>query len=86
MSTKTQATVDDLYHVPENAVQMAAKRADYFAAGTLVVWDIDVLREKVVRVFRANQPDQVTVYSRGDTAEAEPAVPGWTMAVNELIE
>lgn len=35
---------------PAAEVQMAAKRADYFAAGTLVVWDVDVLREKVVRV------------------------------------
>jgi Uma2 family endonuclease len=24
--------------------EMAAKRADYFAAGTLVVWDVDVLK------------------------------------------
>jgi Uma2 family endonuclease len=28
---------------------MATKRADYFAAGTLVVWDVDVLREQCVR-------------------------------------
>ena len=75
---------DDEYG-PAAEVQMAAKRADYFAAGTLVVWDVDVLRERVVRVFRANQPDQVTVYSSGDTAEAESAVPGWTMAVNDLL-
>ena len=36
--------------------RLAAKRADYFAAGTLVVWDVDVLREKLVRVFRAGDP------------------------------
>ena len=71
---------------PAAEVRMAAKRADYFAAGTLVVWDVDVLREKVVRVFRVSQPDQATVYSAGDAAEAEPAVPGWTMAVNSLLE
>jgi len=71
---------------PAAEVQMAAKRTDYFASGTLVLWDVDVLREKVVRVFRVSQPDQVTVYSAGDTAEAEPAVPGWIMAVNDLIE
>jgi len=70
---------------PAAEVQMAAKRADYFAAGTLVVWDVDVLREKVVRVFRSSQQDQAKVYSAGDTAEAEPAVPGWTMAVNDLL-
>src|SRR5205809_7305228 len=31
---------------------MAAKRADYFAAGTQVVWDVDLLGEDVVRVYR----------------------------------
>ena len=30
--------------------RFADKRADYFAAGTQVVWDVDVLRENVVRV------------------------------------
>ena len=76
---------DDDYG-PSAEVQMAAKRADYFAAGTLVVWDVDVLREKVVRVFRISQPDQAILYSAGETAEAEPAVPGWSMAINDLIE
>lgn len=33
-------------------IDMAQKRADYFAAGTLVVWDVDVLHERVVRVYR----------------------------------
>jgi len=28
--------------------KMAAKRADYFAAGTQVVWDVDVLRDQVI--------------------------------------
>lgn len=66
--------------------KMAAKRADYFAAGTLVVWDVDVLRENLVRVFRADQQDQPTVYVVGDIAEAEPAVPGWTMPVSSLFQ
>jgi len=65
---------------------MAAKRADYFAAGTLVVWDVDVLQEKVVRVFRADRPDEAKIYFAGDVAEAEPAVPGWRMAVNSLLQ
>jgi Uma2 family endonuclease len=63
---------------------MAQKRADYFAAGTLVVWDVDLLGEDVVRVYRASAPETPTVYRRGDVAEAEPAVPGWTMPVDEL--
>ena len=42
--------------------KMAAKRADYFAASTLVVWDVDVLREKVVRVYRTDNPLSPIVY------------------------
>lgn len=62
------------------------KREDYFAAGTLVVWDVDLLGEDVVRVYRADDPDSPTMYRRGEIAEAEPAVPDWTMAVDELFE
>jgi Uma2 family endonuclease len=65
---------------------MAGKRADYFAAGTLVVWDVDVLREGVVRVYRANAPDHVTIYHYGEEAEAEPAVVGWRFPVDELFD
>jgi Uma2 family endonuclease len=63
---------------------MADKRADYLAAGTLVVRDVDVLRERPVRVYRAGDPDRPTVYRSGDVAEAEPASPGWTMPVDDL--
>jgi Uma2 family endonuclease len=65
--------------------EMAAKRRDYFAAGTRVVWGADVLRSEIVRVYRASDPDQPTVYRRGEIAEAEPAVPGWTMPVDDLF-
>jgi Uma2 family endonuclease len=64
---------------------MAAKRADYFAAGTEVVWDVDLLNDKVVRVYRASAPDNPTVYRRGEMAEAEPALPGWRMPVDDLF-
>jgi len=64
---------------------MVKKRADYFAAGTLVVWDVDLLSDDVVRVYRANDPETATNYRRDQIAEAEPAVPGWTMAVDELF-
>ncbi|HVI71063.1 MAG TPA: Uma2 family endonuclease [Pyrinomonadaceae bacterium] len=64
---------------------MAAKRADYFAAGTLVVWDVDLLSENVVQVYRSSDPENAAVYRRGELAEAEPAVPGWTMAVDALF-
>lgn len=65
--------------------EMAAKRADYFAAGTLVVWDVDLLSDDVVKVYRASDPDNPTVYRRGEMAEAEPAVPDWKMPVDDLF-
>jgi|SRR5688572_26778449 len=65
--------------------QMAQKRADYFATGSLVVWDVDLLSDNVVRVFRASAPETAVVYKRGELAEAEPAVPGWTMPVDDLF-
>jgi Uma2 family endonuclease len=64
--------------------ERAAKRADYFAAGSVVVWDVDVLAE-VVRVYRAADPLQPTSYTSGQSAEAVPAVPGWNMAVDWIF-
>jgi len=65
--------------------ELAQKRADYFAAGTLVVWDVDLQDDYVVRVYRASDPSSPTFYRRGEVAEAEPAVPGWTFAVDDLF-
>lgn len=65
-------------------IEIAAKRTDYFAAGTLVVWDVDP-RAETVSVYRATAPLEPVVYRRGATAEAEPAVPGWQMAVAEIF-
>ena len=65
--------------------EMTNKRADYFAAGTQVVWDVDVLRAEEVRVYRATSPDRPTVYSRSAVAEAEPALPGWSLPVDDLF-
>lgn len=70
----------------EAEAEMAAKRVDYFTAGTLVVWDVDLLSEDVVRVYRAADPNAPKVYRRGEVAEAEPAVPGWRMSVDELFD
>src|SRR6202051_3850212 len=65
---------------------MAEKRGDYFAAGTLVVWDVDVLREERVLVYRASDPEHAAVYRRSEIAEAKPALPGWSLAVDALLE
>jgi hypothetical protein len=45
---------------------------------------VDLLSETPVRVFRAADPANPTPYRRGQTAEAEPALPGWTMPVGDL--
>jgi Uma2 family endonuclease len=66
--------------------ELAEKRRDYFAAGTLVVWDVDLLSDDVIRVYRFTDPETPTIYRRGEIAEAEPAVPGWTMPVDELFD
>lgn len=65
--------------------KMARKRSEYFESGTLVVWDVDVLHEMVVRVYRATEPDKAKVYRKGEIAEAEPAVPGWRFEVGRLL-
>jgi Uma2 family endonuclease len=64
--------------------EMEAKRTDYFAAGTLAVWDVDPVAETVT-VYLASDPANPVVHRRGDVADAEPAVPGWTMAVDDMF-
>jgi Uma2 family endonuclease len=64
--------------------EMAAKRADYFEAGTAVVWDVDPKAE-VVRAYRAAAPDRPTTFGPGQEAEAEPALPGWRLAVDQIF-
>lgn len=63
---------------------MAEKRADYFAAGTPVVWDVDPVAN-LIHVYRANNPETPTTYGLGQLAEAEPAMPGWRPAVDEFF-
>jgi Uma2 family endonuclease len=65
--------------------RMARKRADYFAAGTVVVWDVDLEGPDVVRAYRKGEAEP-RIFRRGQVADAEPAVPGWTFAVDELFE
>jgi len=61
------------------------KIRDYFASGSKVVWDVDLLGDIVIRVYRSTDPDHPAIYKHGDLAEAEPAVSGWQMTVNELF-
>jgi hypothetical protein len=47
---------------------------------------VDLLSDDVIRVYRnADSLHPATTYRRGQIAEAEPAVPGWTFPVEELL-
>ena len=70
---------------PSAEKAMAQKRADYFAAGTLVVWDVDLLSPDVIKSYNHDRPDTPTIYRKGELATAEPAVPGWSFPVDDLF-
>ncbi len=70
---------------PNAEIAIAQKRADYFAAGTLVFWDVDLLSPEVIKSYEVNDPDNPKIFRRGEMAHAEPAVPGWRIAVDELF-
>jgi Uma2 family endonuclease len=66
----------------ERAIE--AKRADYFEAGTLVVWDVDPKADSI-KVYRSETPDQPETFVRGQVANAEPAVPDWQVEVDRIF-
>ncbi len=70
---------------PNAERELADKRKDYFAAGTLVVWDVDLLGPDVVRSYHCSDPGNPKIYRRGTLANAEPAVPSWRMPVDDLF-
>jgi Uma2 family endonuclease len=65
--------------------KMTEKRADYFAAGTLAVWDVDVLVDEIVRCYTVDDPENPKVFHRGAIADAGSALPGWSMPVDDLF-
>ncbi len=71
---------------PDAEDKIAAKRADYFAAGTLVVWDVDLLSPDVIRSYLVSHPATPIIFRRGEVADAEPAVPGWRFPVDRLFK
>ena len=64
---------------------ITAKIRDYFAAGTLVVWDVDLRNEDVIAKFSAPDANNPQVFRRGDVADAGDAVSGWNFAVDALF-
>jgi Uma2 family endonuclease len=65
--------------------RLAQKRADYFAARTKVVWDVDLDGEVVVRSYSVTAPEAPAEFRCGDVATAELALPGWGMPVDEFL-
>jgi len=61
MSTKVEATIEDLYKVEGKA---------------------ELVNGEIVEM---PLPETATIYRKQQIAEAEPAVPGWTMAVDGLF-
>jgi Uma2 family endonuclease len=69
---------------PAAEQEIAAKRSDYFAAGTLVVWDVDPMARSI-KSYGAAAPDQPAQFAPGQIADAQPAVPGWQIAVDRIF-
>jgi Uma2 family endonuclease len=65
--------------------EIADKRRDYFAAGAICVWDVDMLSPDVVKAYLNNDPDNPIVFRRGDVANGGRSVPGWSMPVDSLF-
>ena len=65
--------------------KMTEKRRDYFAAGTLCVWDVDVLSPEVIKCYHSNDADNPIIFRRGEVADAGEAVPGWSMPVDDIL-
>lgn len=68
----------------EKAIEQ--KRADYFAAGTEIVWDVDLLSEDVIKSYSRESPNEPRIFRMGEIADAEPALPDWKMPVEELFD
>src|SRR5438128_5720462 len=68
---------------PAAEAAIEKKRSDYFAAGTLCVWDVNLLSDEVIKLWSSYAPEAPRVFRRGDIAEAELAVPDWSMPVDD---
>lgn len=62
--------------------EMARKLEEYFAAGVILVWLID-LKARTVAVHRA--ADQFTVLGDKDELRGEPVLPGFALRLSELF-
>jgi Uma2 family endonuclease len=81
---------DASYYVGQQLDEFFVNGAPIFAAEVRSKNDYGpkaerAIRAKTITVYRAGQPDQPLTYGINDITEAEPALPGWRVAVNTLL-
>lgn len=64
--------------------KIAQKRAEYFEAGTRVVWDVDPVNN-MISSYTSQDPDRAIVFRGKGQAHAEPAVPGWRVDIEQIF-
>lgn len=69
---------------PAAELEMAAKRADYFEAGTKVVWDVDPVAATIAS-YSTDSQSRPLIFARGQAAHAMPALTNWSLPVDELF-
>ncbi|HXG68526.1 MAG TPA: Uma2 family endonuclease [Blastocatellia bacterium] len=65
--------------------KISRKIADYFEAGTLAVWDVDLRSPEPIKLYLAGDPDHPVAFKRGEVAHAEPVLPEWRFPVDKLF-
>lgn len=70
-------------YTPSGEAALTAKIKDYFSAGAIIVWDVD-LRNEVIRSYCSTDPARPKFFSFRDVADAEPAVAGWRFLAKRL--
>jgi len=85
MATVAQkrATLDDLYRIPEKA-ELIGGRIVYLMSTGRKPGRVGG-RIYRIHVYRAGDPEHAVTYRRGETAEAEPAVAGWSVSVDWIF-
>jgi Uma2 family endonuclease len=64
--------------------QERRKRQLYFTNQTQIVWDVDEANQGIW-VFRAENPEEPTLYQMGDEITCEPLLPGWRRALAHIF-
>ena len=64
------------------AAEMRQKRQEFFASGTPLVWEVDLVR-RIVTVFTA--VDAFVVATAADVLTGDPVLPGFVLPVRDIF-